>query len=337
MSVEVMSAVYRAKLGGPKIKAVALKLADHANNEGRGIYPSKQTVAEQTELSVSTVHRAIRQLLSIGVLVKVRASKGGKAKATTVYRFDLDALSRLPPVAAPRARKGCQGDIPKTAQGCQGDIPRGVRVTHEPSNQPSKNKYQPSVQASSEGRLNFDFDLVGEAEPAHSARQEHDADDWVDDLDAAGEARLVAEAREAAEAAKPTVEPKPAGGARARINRLPVMPEVLAKLQLMGMDVPKLIAEFEREIGNRSIDNPSGYLMGMARRRVAQRDGVPEAMVDALYSTDVRKKGEAMAALVGSPVERRWKGARHRMVAGNGAQPVGSHLAAALANRGLGA
>ena len=76
MSVKIMAALYEKRLGSPQMKAVALKLADCANNKGRSIYPSKCTIVQQTELDRATVFRCVAKLLDMGLLVIDRKSKG---------------------------------------------------------------------------------------------------------------------------------------------------------------------------------------------------------------------------------------------------------------------
>lgn len=103
MSVAIMSLIYKTPLGSPSLKAVALKLADCANDEGRSIYPSKQTIADQTELGLSTVKECVAELMAMGVLLCEEPSAGGHRGETTVYAFDLDALASLPRLAKRQA------------------------------------------------------------------------------------------------------------------------------------------------------------------------------------------------------------------------------------------
>lgn len=131
MSVKIMAALYERRLGSPEIKAVALKLADCANDDGRSIYPSKCTIAHQTELSEATVYRSIRKLLAMGLLVVERQSRGGKRKDTTVYAISLSVLSGLPLSVEPLSnRHPCPSDtpvsetgtgVPQTGDGCPPD------------------------------------------------------------------------------------------------------------------------------------------------------------------------------------------------------------------------
>jgi helix-turn-helix protein len=94
MSVHVSSLVYRAKLGGSSRKAVALKLADCAHDDGSNVYPSVARIANEAEVSPRTVQRVLRDFVSEGLLIVVR--EGGKGpRDTTEYRFSLDQLVAL--------------------------------------------------------------------------------------------------------------------------------------------------------------------------------------------------------------------------------------------------
>ncbi len=104
MSIKVMTMVYETKLGGATIKAVALKLADYANDAGGNVWPALDTVAKQTEVSKSSVQRSVRELIEGGILEVVR--EGGKgAGSTTRYRFNLTQLA-----AAPKVSEGGQNE-----------------------------------------------------------------------------------------------------------------------------------------------------------------------------------------------------------------------------------
>lgn len=279
---------------------------------------SLEWVAEKRGLNVTTVRKHVRRLEALGYCRRARVRNSDGSYGPYEFAFT-DQRGHFGVEAAPAMQ------TPSMASPSVVNSPPTKKETNQDT-KPQTNKPIQHSKLKGDGKLNFDFG--GEAQRADSEG------DWVDGLDDAGEARLVAEARDAAAAAKPKPVAAPAG-VGARLNRLPILPEVLAKLQLMGLDVPALVKEFEAETAAKQINNPTGYLMAMARKRVALRDGIPMAAVEAMYSTDTRTKGEAMAALVGAKVERRWKGARHRASAGHGPQPVGAHLIAALENRGM--
>lgn len=283
---------------------------------------SLEWVARKRGYHVTTVRKHVRHLEKLGYCRRDRVRNSDGTLGPYEFAFT-DQRGTFGSDVEPAMQK------PAMAEPAMVKLP----PTKKETNQHTKQQNKGSIQLKGK-RIEFCDDLVGEAERVPRAQQELDPGEWVDALDAEGEARLIAEAREAAAAARP--KPVPASpSVGARLNRLPILPEVLAKLSLMGLDVAALVKEFERETAAKHIDNPTGYLMGMARRRVAQREGIPVEAVDAMYSKDPRVKGEAMAALVGAKVERRWKGARHRATAGHGPQHVGSHLIAALENRGL--
>jgi hypothetical protein len=95
MSWHVVSEVYKAKLGSPTRKAIAAKMAYWADDDGCGIYPSVQRIADETETSVRTVQYTLQTFVTEGLLIKVR--EGGKGpRSTSEYRFDLKALAVLP-------------------------------------------------------------------------------------------------------------------------------------------------------------------------------------------------------------------------------------------------
>jgi hypothetical protein len=141
MSVHISSLVYRARLGGSSRKAVALKLADCAHDDGTNVYPSIARISLEAEVSPRTVQRVLRDFCAEGLLVVVR--EGGKGpRDTTEYRFDLAQLVALAPPARP-LNKGDKlaplgvGRVtkrvtPSPAKGVTVS-PKGVTVTPEPS------------------------------------------------------------------------------------------------------------------------------------------------------------------------------------------------------------
>lgn len=94
MSIHIASIVWRTELGGPSVKAVAMKLADCADDDGTNVFPSRRRLARETETVERTVDKAIDKLVELKVLVLVE--KGGKGPGhTSAYRFDLDVLWQL--------------------------------------------------------------------------------------------------------------------------------------------------------------------------------------------------------------------------------------------------
>lgn len=94
MSVRVSTLVWDIDFPTQSQKLVALKLADHANDDGASIYPAVNTISEQTGCGRSTVFNVLKTFVDCGLLVVVE--EGGKGpKDTTVYQFNIDALRQL--------------------------------------------------------------------------------------------------------------------------------------------------------------------------------------------------------------------------------------------------
>ncbi len=143
MSWRIVAEVYKAKLGSLTRKAIAAKMADWADHDGCGIYPSVQRVADETETSVRTVQYTLRALATDGLLIKVR--NGGKGpRSTSEYRFDLKALAALPRSRQLGGEKGATGapldnDVrvqPRTKR-VQPTAFKGASVAPEPNREPS--------------------------------------------------------------------------------------------------------------------------------------------------------------------------------------------------------
>ena len=74
MSIQAMtwvleSADIPAGPDAPTLTLVLLGLANHADREGRGAFPSKQTLAEYSRVTESTVRRALRKLEALELIV----------------------------------------------------------------------------------------------------------------------------------------------------------------------------------------------------------------------------------------------------------------------------
>jgi len=93
MSNKLINLVYARRFGSVPIKAVAVRLADVARDDGTRIYPSLAKIARETELCERAVRLAMRRLQAMGVLVLV--APGGGRNRPTIYRLDIDALNAL--------------------------------------------------------------------------------------------------------------------------------------------------------------------------------------------------------------------------------------------------
>ena len=97
MSNLVSVLVYHRKFGSAPLKAVAAYMADKASDNGAGVFCSKGTIAAETELSRSTVYKALDELVARGLISEVgqRPCKNG---FTVVYDMNLSAIFALPEI-----------------------------------------------------------------------------------------------------------------------------------------------------------------------------------------------------------------------------------------------
>lgn len=103
MSIRVMSLVFEAQLPdvliqdqnrtvtGPLLKLTLLALADHANDEGEGAYPSLTRLELKTALGRQSVVNALTALKQAGLIIRNGISKRG----TVDYTLSLTALQAL--------------------------------------------------------------------------------------------------------------------------------------------------------------------------------------------------------------------------------------------------
>jgi hypothetical protein len=70
---------------------VALAVADWANDNGEGIYPSLAKLARKSRQSESSARRHLKHMLEIGWLLRVNSGSGGRG-VTSVYRISPDWL-----------------------------------------------------------------------------------------------------------------------------------------------------------------------------------------------------------------------------------------------------
>lgn len=95
MSIEVMQLVWNSKFPCAQTKMIALKMADCSNDEGAQIFPSIATVVMKTECSRSTVHKYLKQLDEVGLLVVAERETGGHKTYGSRRQFNMDMLRSL--------------------------------------------------------------------------------------------------------------------------------------------------------------------------------------------------------------------------------------------------
>lgn len=133
MSIHVMSLVYRKKFGSPTAKLIALKLADHAGDDGGEIFPSVERISSECELSERQVQRTLKSMVEAGLLMVTKPG-GGKGN-TTHYDMDLAAIEALQDTySKPRHNvtvTNAKGDIDDAKGDTQSS--KGDSVSPEPS------------------------------------------------------------------------------------------------------------------------------------------------------------------------------------------------------------
>lgn len=140
MSIMIMSRLFRMNLGGCNRKLLAVRLADFADDDGRGIYPGVKRLATETELSERTIQRILSDFVSEGILIVVQEASGRPGQATR-YDFDLGRLFAYKPQTGDSVSpvvKGKTGDIAAETgdtddrDGCHGDTRTVIEPPIEP-------------------------------------------------------------------------------------------------------------------------------------------------------------------------------------------------------------
>lgn len=95
MSRIVATLVYSKTIGSVHRKAILAYMADRASDDGSGVWCSKQTIANETEVSRSTVIKTINEFVSEGLLIQTGTRKCLNG-ATIEYQINLPAVAALP-------------------------------------------------------------------------------------------------------------------------------------------------------------------------------------------------------------------------------------------------
>lgn len=130
MSMDLMVKAMKTKVGNPLRKLVLVKLADNASDQGE-CWPSYQHIADQCEISRSTVKVHIRELEKAGFLRREFRRKG-ELNQSNVFHLALDG-------GAADARGGGAAENPPGAvENPGGGAAAAPRTSHsfEPVNEP---------------------------------------------------------------------------------------------------------------------------------------------------------------------------------------------------------
>ncbi|WP_080100473.1 helix-turn-helix domain-containing protein [Salmonella enterica] len=146
MSMNLMAKAMSIKVGNPLRKLVLIKIADNANDEGE-CWPSYQHIADQCEVSRSTVKSHIRALEDMGLL-KREFRRKGELNQSNVFYLTLDNAQQIPPesgrAGADRGRAGAdRGRAGADLGGGAGADPRTYH-SFEPVKEPLERKKKPS-------------------------------------------------------------------------------------------------------------------------------------------------------------------------------------------------
>lgn len=140
MSNHLISECHKRKLGSMTRLAMMAYLADKASDDGRGIYASKQTMADELDTTKKTVITLIQGLIDDGLLIVVgeRACVNGH---TVEYAIDVEALRALPMVGCwqrkeARRKTGVAATPVKERDRSSDDTPTGVAATPKPPLEP---------------------------------------------------------------------------------------------------------------------------------------------------------------------------------------------------------
>lgn len=90
MSMMLMVKAMQTKVGNPLRKLVLIKLADNANDMGE-CWPSHQHVADQCEISKTSVRNHVKKLEEMGLL-KVEHREGPKGNTSNLYHLTLQGM-----------------------------------------------------------------------------------------------------------------------------------------------------------------------------------------------------------------------------------------------------
>lgn len=130
MSMDLMVKAMKTKVGHPLRKLVLVKLADNASDLGE-CWPSYQHIADQCEISRSTVKVHIRELEKAGLLRR-EFRKNGDMNQSNVFHLQLDGGAEYNRGGAGRALPGAE-----SARGGGAESALITSHSFEPVNEPS--------------------------------------------------------------------------------------------------------------------------------------------------------------------------------------------------------
>lgn len=111
----------------PSHKYILVAYADHADHNGKNIFPSVRTIEKKTGIDERTIQRHVRTLEQIGLLIPDGMGINGTNRYKLPYSQGGDKLTpvKMTPVDGGDKKDNPLGDIPS------GDIPSGDKLTPE--------------------------------------------------------------------------------------------------------------------------------------------------------------------------------------------------------------
>jgi 5-methylcytosine-specific restriction endonuclease McrA len=117
--MELITKIWGLQLDHPE-QSVLVSMADHANDDGLGCFPSLPLIAWKTGYSVRQTRRIIKRLISVKLLVPLQFVSGGRNRPTE-YFIDVTKGIKKPPFIRPKDLNPAdrQALIIKHRQTCQ--------------------------------------------------------------------------------------------------------------------------------------------------------------------------------------------------------------------------
>lgn len=119
MSMTLMVAAMKLRVGNPLRKLVLIKLADNASDVGE-CWPSYQHIADQCEISKRSVMNHITALCESGLLRKEIRKGGPKGNSSNVYFLTLDGGAPPAPGVVQKIHPGSAADAPPSESAALG-------------------------------------------------------------------------------------------------------------------------------------------------------------------------------------------------------------------------
>lgn len=136
MSMMLMVKAMQTKVGNPLRKLVLIKLADNASDCGE-CWPSYQHIADQCEMSHSSVRKHIKDLSNAGLL-QIENRTGPKGNSSNVYRLTLSGMpSESTPMSSESTPYAVKNHTPMPSENTR--TSHSLEPVIEPINKPKDN------------------------------------------------------------------------------------------------------------------------------------------------------------------------------------------------------